>query len=103
MFTFNVGPSPLKFTSRVLKQKSRVPHCLADIKIELSFLLKIITTWARKMVPFRTEFHFYRCKQNALFDVVGVFVSSRAVPADVVGADTSPSQAGPSCQPRDEL
>lgn len=71
-----------------------MPYCLTDIKIEVSFLLKIITICSRKVVPFRTKFHFYHCKQKAFFDVVGVLVSSCVVPADVVGTDTSPTLGG---------
>ena len=71
-----------------------MPYCLTDIKIEVSFLLKIITICSRKVVPFRTKFHFYHCKQKVFFDVVGVFVSSCAVNADVVGTGTSPILGG---------
>lgn len=67
IFKFKEGPFLLKFTSSLLKYKTRIPYCLTDIKIEVSFLLKIITTCSRKMVPFRTKFHFYHCKQKAPF------------------------------------
>lgn len=82
-----------------------MPYCLTDIKIEVSFLLKIITICSRKMVPFRTEFHFYHCKQKAPFDVVGVLVSSCVVHADAVGTDGRPPSDGDAlpASPGDEL